>query len=207
MAFIYKITNSVNGKSYIGKTNFTIEKRFKQHISDSKRDRCKDRPLYRAMNKYGVDNFNIEILEETKDPAEREIFYIEYYETYKSGYNATKGGDGKSYVNEDYIIKLLYENDLNPTKVAKISGHDISTVKNTARNNNISLPDFVTPVGEACKQSVLTKYQAIQVKLLYTPKYFGKRRIAKLLNISVYAVEAIVSGKTWKHLEMEIIYS
>lgn len=42
MAYIYVITNSVNGKQYVGKTNGSIEKRFKEHISDSKKERCEN---------------------------------------------------------------------------------------------------------------------------------------------------------------------
>ena len=54
MAFIYIITNDVNGKQYVGKTNRNIDKRFREHISDSKKKRCEKRPLYNAMNKYGI---------------------------------------------------------------------------------------------------------------------------------------------------------
>lgn len=57
MAYIYKITNTINGKMYIGKTEQTIEKRFQQHCSDSQRDGMSNRPLYKAMRKYGVDFF------------------------------------------------------------------------------------------------------------------------------------------------------
>lgn len=41
MAFIYKIKNNINNKCYVGKTEESIEKRFSQHISESKRERCK----------------------------------------------------------------------------------------------------------------------------------------------------------------------
>lgn len=61
MSFIYKITNQINGKSYIGKTNLvSVQERFKEHIYDSKRTRMEKRPLYSAMNKYGSENFKIE---------------------------------------------------------------------------------------------------------------------------------------------------
>lgn len=64
MAFIYVITNDINSKRYVGKTNNSIEKRFKEHIKNSKRERCEKRPLYNAMNKYGIEHFHIEELEE-----------------------------------------------------------------------------------------------------------------------------------------------
>ena len=51
MAYIYQITNDINGKIYIGKTEQTIEKRFQQHCNDSKKEKNCNRPLYKAINK------------------------------------------------------------------------------------------------------------------------------------------------------------
>ncbi len=56
---VYLIVNNINGKLYVGKTYTTLEKRFKEHINDSKKERNKNRPLYRAMNKYGYNNFKM----------------------------------------------------------------------------------------------------------------------------------------------------
>lgn len=62
MSYIYKIINDKNEKLYIGKTNKNIQKRFKEHCET--RFREPDRPLYRAMNKYGIEHFSIEKIEE-----------------------------------------------------------------------------------------------------------------------------------------------
>ena len=59
MGHIYLITNNINGKKYVGKTELSIKKRWKQHIKDSKREKCEIRPLYRAIRKYGQNNFSI----------------------------------------------------------------------------------------------------------------------------------------------------
>ena len=59
MAYIYKITNDINGKIYIGKTYNSIEKRFKEHCKDRLKRKCEQRPLYSAMNKYGIEHFYI----------------------------------------------------------------------------------------------------------------------------------------------------
>ena len=96
MAYIYKITNKTNQKSYIGKTTRTPQERFEEHRREAKRDRSKDRPFYKAINKYGMDNFTLETIEECSDEvaSEREQFWIQAYATFKNGYNATYGGDG-----------------------------------------------------------------------------------------------------------------
>lgn len=96
MAYIYVITNELNLKQYVGKTNVSLQARFNRHIIDSKRDECKNRPLYRAFNKYGIENFKINLLEEcpASESSNREKYWINELNTYHSGYNATLGGEG-----------------------------------------------------------------------------------------------------------------
>lgn len=140
MGFIYKITNKTNGKAYIGKTLQTPEKRFKEHCADSKKDRCKNRPLYRAFNKYGINNFSLEVIEECENSkiSQQEIYWINYFDTYKNGYNATKGGDGKCYINEEQVIEL-YNKLHYCTKVAEELNISSNTVSNILRRNKIDV--------------------------------------------------------------------
>ena len=107
MPYIYKITNSINGKIYIGKTLQSIEERWKEHCRDCTKSRVEKRPLYEAMNKYGKENFSIELVEECEESVlnEREVFWIEYYGSFKNGYNATIGGDGRPYIDYEMIFK------------------------------------------------------------------------------------------------------
>lgn len=109
MAYIYKITNEVNQKCYIGKTHFSIEKRFKEHCNDCFQPRQEKRPLYSAMQKYGIEFFSIELIEETDNPEEREQYWIEYYNGYTEGYNATLGGDSRHYIDYALVIKTYGE--------------------------------------------------------------------------------------------------
>lgn len=64
MGYIYKITNNINGKVYIGQTIKTVEKRFRQHINNSNKPYFSQIILYKAMNKYGIENFSVEKIEE-----------------------------------------------------------------------------------------------------------------------------------------------
>lgn len=137
MAYIYKITNKINGKLYVGKTNLSLERRFNQHVSDSTKQSEQHRPLYAAFAKYGVENFEISLIEETPIPEEREQFYIDKLNTYVgnkpcNGYNATSGGDGKPYAlcdsaEVDLLIEL-YNKKLPITSIAKALKRDTRTV-------------------------------------------------------------------------------
>ena len=117
MGYIYKITNDVNGKMYIGKTELTDPyKRWERHIKDSKRNEHKERPLYRAINKYGIEHFCFEVIEETNETCIREQYWIKKLRTYVgfedcNGYNATLGGDGARYIeiDENEIVKYHIE--------------------------------------------------------------------------------------------------
>ena len=136
MAYIYKITNTINGKMYIGKTEQTIEKRFQQHCNDSQRDGMSNRPLYKAMRKYGVEFFSIEEIEQTDQPEEREIYWIEFYGTFKNGYNATLGGDGKKYIDYDLVV-ATYQELQNARKTAEKLGISPDSVLNILKSKNI----------------------------------------------------------------------
>lgn len=96
MGYIYCITNLINGKQYVGKTTYSVTKRFQEHCRDSKKERCEKRPLYDAMNKYGIQNFIVEQIYEcdNEELSSYEIQFIDKLDTYSNGYNATKGGDG-----------------------------------------------------------------------------------------------------------------
>ena len=85
---IYQITNVVNSKFYIGKTDKTIQERFKRHCYNHK---TQNTYLYKAMRKYGIDKFTIKILEETDHGSQREIYWIQILNPH---YNMTLGGDG-----------------------------------------------------------------------------------------------------------------
>ena len=138
MAYIYQITNDINGKTYIGKTEFSIEKRFKEHCADAFKDRNEKRPLYAAMRKYGIEHFHIELIEETDNPEEREVFWIENKRSFKNGYNATVGGDGKKYIDYDLVISTYKEikSIIDTAKALNISADSVS---NILHQNNISI--------------------------------------------------------------------
>lgn len=96
MIGIYKIENKISKKCYIG-LSINIEKRIKDHFSKAFiKDKEYNKSLYRAIRKYGKENFNSTILEEClqEELFEKEIYYINKYNSYYNGYNETLGGEG-----------------------------------------------------------------------------------------------------------------
>ena len=101
---IYLFTNKINHKRYVGQS-LNIRRRFNKHML---RMRNKwNYPLYNALNKYGLENFDYEIIYTIEDKNcsieeltnllnEKEIYYIELYDSFNNGYNLTKGGESIS---------------------------------------------------------------------------------------------------------------
>lgn len=113
---IYLITNKENGHKYVGQTTQGMNKRWQQHIQEA--IRMSDKPLHRAMRKYGNHRFNIQEIDECDESLlnEKEEYWIKHYNTSNSaeGYNATSGGDKvilseetKKKISEDEHIKNI----------------------------------------------------------------------------------------------------
>lgn len=105
---IYKITNKVTGKSYIGRS-IHIEKRWKEHLQGKG-----SVLLHQNFGQYGINNFTFEILELCNEELlnQKEEFWIKHFDTYNNGYNQNSGGD-----NVEHAVKVtkksVYCYDLN----------------------------------------------------------------------------------------------
>ena len=117
MTYIYKFTNKINGHCYIGQTN-NLQKRYNGHKSESFNEKASGYwlPFHCAIRKYGIENFDYEVLEEIADEEsqdfinEREKFFIAYYHSLKdeNGYNVTIGGEGCPKPPLSYEEKLAF---------------------------------------------------------------------------------------------------
>lgn len=144
MIGIYKIENMVNHKCYIGQA-VDINKRWRRHretYTDAT-SREYEYPIYRAMRKYGIDNFSFEVIEEClrEELNEKEKHYIEKYDAFFNGYNQTLGGEGAvctdSMIKES-VIGIIYDlenTNMLQREIAEKWGVDISSVNsiNTGR--------------------------------------------------------------------------
>lgn len=94
---VYKITNKITGKIYIGITNQGSGARYRHHWYESRIG--EPSPIHRSMAKYGEDNFTLEIIdfaETYEELKEKEKFWIKKFNSTDRniGYNLTEGGDG-----------------------------------------------------------------------------------------------------------------
>lgn len=203
MAYIYKIINDLNGKIYVGKTEFSIEKRFKEHCRDAQRSRNEKRPLYDAMQKYGIDHFHIELIEETDNPEEREKYWIEALRTFKYGYNATRGGDGTVYSDYD-LVAALYKDGKTFEEISKITGYARETIQAALMNNGISKEEIawiarhrhVKPVAQLNKETgeIIAVFPSIQEA---ERQVGGNRHIAQVCS----GKRKSANGFGWKYIE------
>ncbi|NJO48095.1 MAG: GIY-YIG nuclease family protein [Leptolyngbyaceae cyanobacterium RM2_2_4] len=93
MGTIYKITNNINDKIYIGQTIGAIQDRWYHHVYDALVKKIKTK-LGRAIRKYGESSFTIEIIEVTDRLDEREVYFIQFFNSIRKGYNIKIGGNG-----------------------------------------------------------------------------------------------------------------
>lgn len=146
LSYIYKITNKINNKVYIGKTTSTILNRWNQHISAAFSDKDKkdyNFLLHKAIRKYGKDNFIIEQIEEISEDKElsnREMYWINFYhscilEENSNGYNMTYGGEGSLKINREEIYNL-WEQELGSVAISKQTGYHITSIKNVLSTLN-----------------------------------------------------------------------
>ena len=96
---VYKITNKLNGKGYVGKTTRPLEVRFNEHAKA-------DSYIGNSIRKYGEENFSREVIEEcgtSEQLNEREIFWIAHFNCKQpNGYNQTDGGDKPTFLDHHH---------------------------------------------------------------------------------------------------------
>lgn len=224
MCGVYMFENNINHHKYIGASKH-IEQRYKEHLRDAEGEAQKNKTLYRAFYKYGIENFTFSVIEECKpkERFEREKYWIEYYNTYKDGYNETKGGEGlegaphlkgdnhpNSLISEaiaSKIIQDLANTRLSFAQIAKRYSYSEDIVKdiNVGKthkylhnySSNIREENHIKRVSSFEKLSVQEVYKIIELlgttDLSYTD-------IGRMFSVSQQTISRINRCKTWKEL-------
>lgn len=147
IGYIYKVTNKINGKIYIGQTIQSVKDRWYRHCRKSGISKAElNTHFKRAILKYGKENFMIETIEvcDSTKLNDREKFYISYYNSYINGYNSTIGGqDGskpfKTSKEDESQIISLYNYGFSLREIGREFNLDKTTVKGILVRHNISI--------------------------------------------------------------------
>ncbi len=143
--FIYKITNKINGKSYIGQTIRSIRERWENHKTTAKYLK-RDTYLYKAIRKYGLENFTIEEIDGANSLSE--LNYKEFIAIHKNntlapnGYNLKEGGGNKTN-SEASLIKAVSKRNIKKGGTGKTgiicieTGKKYKTIKQASKETNI----------------------------------------------------------------------
>ena len=125
MGNIYIIRNTINDKVYVGQTKLTVAQRFAIHVKPSYVKNRGNNPMYKDIAKYGKECFYAELLEDNVPDSEmddREMYYIEKYDSIRKGYNIRAGGKGgKSLMpKERQLAKFLLFVGASERKIAEL---------------------------------------------------------------------------------------
>lgn len=187
---IYKITNNINEKVYIGQTVQKIETRWKRHIRESKTN-C--RHLYCAMRKYGIENFSIEVIEEcdTEDELdEREQYWINQYDSCNRGYNISKGGGGYRKYDVEEILNM-WDKGFSVSDISLLLDIPYSTVEPYIRNYKADFREKSKSFKSATMMKEVSKYS---LDGDYIETFIGLSIAAKSINRTVSAIGLCCSG-------------
>lgn len=207
--YLYKITNLINGKIYIGQT-IHPKKRWWEHKQRAK-THYDNYPLHLAIDKYGEDNFKFEIIEESINYNERETELIKQYNSLcPNGYNVTQGGPSPVFYGEDHprntisnenvlnIIKDLQENKITDREIAKKYNTTDKIVADINHGITHTQKDLQYPIRKKRGSQKLTEEQIQKIKFLLKTTNLSYAEIGQQFNVSKSNIYHINTGRTFK---------
>lgn len=199
MGYIYKIVNSVNDKIYVGKTTISAEHRWEQHKKCCGKKRNYKSHLYDAMEKYGVDNFSIEEIEECDNSIlnKREMYWIKRLDSKRNGYNITIGGDGNNVIDDIDVAEIikLWEQGLNQKEISQATGRNHKLVKRVLNENGITREIILKRQCEKQKPRVSKVVYAYNLRGELIGKYQSCRDASADLGIHHTTIGHILNGR------------
>lgn len=226
---IYKVTNKVNGKIYIGLTTFTIFKRMRGHYNSSKTPKFH---FHLALKKYNEEDFVWEVIDRCEsgqydDLKEMEVAWINYYDSYNNGYNSTLGGEGilgcqntrteesnlkiakltkkevfsiiKMYNNTDLPLAVIGDN----FSVSAGAVFDIVKKKTWVKiTKDIKIRQRQQPkiVGTRHGMSKVTEKDVLKIRKLSKEEMYSQKDLSRMFGLSRPNIVSIIKRETWKHI-------
>lgn len=208
---IYKATNKMNGKIYIGKTTTSLKQRMSEHKRRSKSSKT---GFHSAIQKYGFNNFDFEVIFECNDINilnQKEIELIELYDTIKRGYNRSLGGDGADSgenhpffgkKREDFAKSISGENHPNYGNKGILSPrYGQKHTKETKEKISQSLKGVFSGENNASFDATIYEFEHNE----YGKKICTKYELRKQFNLDSKCVAHICTGKRKTHKGWKMI--
>ena len=205
---IYKITNLVNNKLYIGQTVHP-EKRWWEHQQRAK-THYDDYPIHLAINKYGAENFSFEILEWTEDYNNAEAKWIKELNTISpNGYNLIDGGHSPIMIGEDHprntisnqsvleIIAALKENILTDKQLAKQYNVSDKVIADINHGYSHKIEGEIYPIRIKKGRQYLSEEQVNEIKDLLENSQYSFTEIAKQYGTTKINISQINNGRSF----------
>ena len=194
MIGIYKITNIINQKCYIGKS-IDIERRWQEHKTNYLRKNTKEYNcvIYRAFRKYGIENFTFEVIEECSLNclSEKEQYWIHIYDSKKHGYNMTDGGEGKITIDREKV-KELWDNGMSVGEIKDILMCGKSSITRIVKNFDNYSKEESKKRGDKKHTCCVEQYD---VDGNFVAQYNSIIEASNLLNIPMNNIYHCLSGK------------
>lgn len=225
MIGIYKITNKINNKAYIGQS-IQIKERWGQHKRNSfnPRTHTYEYPLSRAIRKYGLKNFTFEVLElvEKENLTTREQYWIDFYNTLDPnyGYNLEPAEDAKRGENCNFAVltnfqveqirQLIKETTITFKEIGEMYGVSGSCIEDINKGRRWADDDISYPIrkntrslghrGERQNTAILKEIEVLEIRKRYVNETIPEIYEDYKNRISYTGFKNAVYGQTWKHL-------
>lgn len=204
MYYIYKITNKINNKNYIGLTN-NIERRKNRHFIDLKMNKHDNHFLQYEFNKYGIDNFNFEIIFQgdvtSKEISDKEKYFIKIYDSYQNGYNQNEGGNfgpsnGGSHLTKNDVLNILATLEF-MSRPGEVLSQIFSVTKTTISRikqgiNHCAYKEYYDSLSYEERKEIFDNFcktENILVRKANTSKLKTKRQLSKEQVFMIYINE------------------
>ena len=186
---IYKVTNKINNKIYIGQTVQPLHIRWQGHCQNINNGNYQ-MVIKRAIHKYGKENFIIEEIEKCNQELlnEREKYWISFYNSYENGYNSTLGGQDHTkmpkLIKKSIEIIELYQEGFSLRELAKEYNVDHATIKLLLTKNNIIIRNTRTyKLSKYERQSIIDAInRGISRKQIMREYGISKSYLSQLIN-------------------------
>nr|DAH16412.1 MAG TPA: intron associated endonuclease [Caudoviricetes sp.] len=203
---IYKITNKTNGKIYIGQSVNSLI-RFAGHKSNAKKPH-RNSAIDKAIDKYGIENFELKVIEITEDYNAREKFWIKFYNSLVPyGYNIMDGGENfeigakspNASLNEEQINKIVKDLISSSKPMKKIAEENFTTLKIVSavnRGTSYKNMDLSYPLRKR-DNDLINEQLAQEIKEELLNGTLSLRAIARKFSVNSSMIQSLNQGKVF----------